>query len=412
MNRLSLDKSKNRLLFFDNIRYLMIIFVIVLHAAASYAITEWWYVYDAKANTIIFSFMMSFIDIFAMPVLFFIAGYFALPNIEKKGTIVFLKDKFTRLGIPWLICVIFVAPVMDYINHYTHGYVYSSLNYGQFWLQWLQRAIDFQTGFFTSPMQFNQFAYWFISLLLFFFIIFSLIYTLKKRLFPSVSFLSAKTHSAKTMLLIMLSAGLLCTVTGVLVAVIPFPYPDPWIIVGNILQFQLWRLFVYMIFFALGVWACGRGWFVKVNFPGQPVFWISICAVLCFGYVIITNHLMANMTDKRLFLTFVFVRSFLRVIFLIVFISFALRYWNRPHWINETLASNSYNIYLVHQPIVIVFQLLLVNLVDTSSFIKFGIVLFSSFFLSYATAQYALKYHPRLSVLGLLAIFLLMVIFV
>jgi hypothetical protein len=167
-----------------------------------------------------------------------------------------------------------------------------------------------------------------------------------------------------------------------------------------------------MIFFALDVWACGRGWFVKVNFPGHPVFWISICTILCFGYVIITNHLIANLTDKGLLLTFVFVRSFLQVIFLIVFTSFSLRYWNEPHWINETLASNAYNIYLVHQPIVIVFQLLLVNLAGTSSFIKFGTVLFSSFFLSYATAQYALKYHPRLSVSGLLLIFLLMVIFV
>jgi hypothetical protein len=127
---------------------------------------------------------------------------------------------------------------MDYINHYTHGYVYSSLNYGQFWLQWLQRATDFQTGFLTSPAQFSQFAYWFISLLLFFFIIFSLIYTLKKRLFPSVSFLSAKTHSAKTMLLIMLSAGLLCPVTVVLVAVIPFPYPDPGLLLATFFNFS------------------------------------------------------------------------------------------------------------------------------------------------------------------------------
>jgi hypothetical protein len=406
------ESSGNRILFLDNIRYLMVLFVIVLHAALSYTGIGWWIVYDPKTNTNIFTFIMWFIDTFAMPTLFFIAGYFALPNIEKKGTIVFLKDKFKRLGIPWLICVIFAAPVIDYINHYAHGY--SSLNYGQFWLQWLQRATDFQIGFLihTSPTQFHQFAYWFISLLLFFFIIFSLIYALKKRLFPSASFLSAKTHSAKTMLLIMFAVGLLCFVATMLVAAIPSPYPDPWFIVGNILQFQLWRLFMYMIYFALGVWACGRGWFAKVNFPGQPVYWISICTVLCFGLFIITNQSMANIADKRLLLTFMFIRSFLRVIFLIMLTSFALRYWNRPHWINQTLASNSYDIYLVHLPIVLVFQLLLVNLAGTSSFIKFGIVLFASFFLSYAITQYALKYHPCLSVLGFLTIFLLMVIFV
>jgi hypothetical protein len=182
------------------------------------------------------------------------------------------------------------------------------------------------------------------------------------------------------MLLIMLAVGVLCTAAGVLVTVIPFPYPDPWVFVGNILQFQLWRLFVYIIFFASGIWAYSRGWFVKVNFSGHPIFWISICTVLCFGYVVIAVDLMSNLTDKGLFLMFIFIRSFLRVTFLTVFTSFALRYWNRPHWINETLASNSYNIYLVHQPIVIVFQLLLVNLADTSSFIKFGMVFVSTFF--------------------------------
>jgi fucose 4-O-acetylase-like acetyltransferase len=412
MNQTPAYTQNQRVLFFDNIRYLMIIFVIVLHAAASYGINEWWYVYDPKEHKIIYSFVMSFIDTFAMPTLFFIAGYFALYKIEKTGMLDFIKSKIKRLAIPWFICIVFAAPVMDYINHHTHGYLYSSLNYRQFWLKWLQRAIDLQTGFYTSPAQFNQFAYWFISLLFFFFIIFSLIYAFKKWLFPSHSFLSEKTQSKSAIIVMMLSAGLLCTVAGALIAIIPFPYPDPWVILANVLQFQIWRLFVYMLFFALGVWAYGRGWFIKVNFPGHPVLWVFICAILCFVYVIVANHLLANITDKMFFLIFIFFRSFLRVIFLIVFISIAMRYWNRPHWINKTLASNSYNIYLIHQPIVIVFQLLLVSLVAVSSFIKFGIVLFFSFLFSYVIAEYAIKRHQLLSFMGLLVIFLLMVIFV
>jgi fucose 4-O-acetylase-like acetyltransferase len=32
-----------------------------------------------------------------MPVLFFVAGYFALPSMEKKGLWEFLKDKVRRL---------------------------------------------------------------------------------------------------------------------------------------------------------------------------------------------------------------------------------------------------------------------------------------------------------------------------
>jgi len=51
----------------------MIISVIVLHAAASYAITKWWYVYDAKDGEIILAIPTTVVDTFAMS------------SIEKKG---------------------------------------------------------------------------------------------------------------------------------------------------------------------------------------------------------------------------------------------------------------------------------------------------------------------------------------
>ncbi len=188
--------GENRLIFLDNVRFLMIFFVVVLHCAASYGINEWWYVYDPKECRLIFSYVMFFVDTFAMPMLF-IAGYFALPKIEQKGTFGFIKSKFVRLGIPWLICIVFIAPIIDFINHHTHGYNYSSLNYGQFWLEWLKRAIDFQFGFLTATEQFNQFVYWFISLLLFFFIVFALICALKKKDCSAGSFLPGKVSLGK-----------------------------------------------------------------------------------------------------------------------------------------------------------------------------------------------------------------------
>lgn len=403
--------GENRLIFLDNVRFLMIFFVVVLHCAASYGINEWWYVYDPKECRLIFSYVMFFVDTFAMPMLFFIAGYFALPKIEQKGTFGFIESKFVRLGIPWLICIVFIAPIIDFINHHTHGYTYSSLNYGQFWLEWLKRAIDFQFGFLTATEQFNQFVYWFISLLLFFFIVFALICALKKKIAPLVPFFQEKYHSDRTMLWVMVFAGLLSVIASLIITTIPYPCPYPWVLVGNVLQFQLWRLPVYVIFFALGVWAYGRGWFVRTNFPGPPFFWLSLCVVFSVCYVIFTNYYLANISDTRLFLVFIILVSFARVIFLIVFTSFALNYWNRPHQLSHALSANSYDIYLVHIPIVLIFQLLLTELTDVSSFIKFGIVLFFSFALSYAIGKYITNRSPLLSVFCLFMIFVLMVIF-
>jgi glucan biosynthesis protein C len=410
------ESSGNRILFLDNIRYLMIVFVVLFHAAVSYGTFGQWAVGDAVANIKFFDITVAIIDVFAMPVLFFIAGYFALPNIQKKGTGVFLKEKFIRLGIPWLIGVIFIVPIITYIVHYKHLCGKPLLTYGQFWINWMKTASDFHTGFwypmYPNIISFNQVAYWFISLLLFFFIIFGIIYTLKKRLFPSSS-IQEKTHSGKTMLLVMLFVGFLSIILSGLNTVFPYPYPDPWVVIASVLQFQTWRLSTYIIYFALGLYAFSRNWFVRDNnFPGHPLLWISICIILCFGLLAILSNLISNQTNIGLIIPYMFLRSFLRATFLIVFMSIAFRYWNRPHKISKTLAANSYNIYLVHLPIVVVLQLLLINLTGTSSLIKFGIVASLSFLMSYAISRYAIKPHPRLSIAAVVVIFLLMVIFV
>jgi glucans biosynthesis protein C len=339
-----------------------------------------------------------------------------------------------RLGIPWLVCVIFIVPIMTYIYHYRHLGEKSLLSYGQLWINWLKSASDFNTGFLFPNLftigklddpkiimwnfsSFNQTAYWFISLLLFFFIIFTIIYTLKKRFSPS-SDIKEKSHSGKTMLLVMLSVGLFNTIMSVIISRIPYNQPAPadWIVIAGVLQFQTGRLSIYIIYFALGIYAFSRKWFVRDNyFPGHPLLWISICVILWFGFLVILSNLLSNvsnLTNTRLIITFLSLRCFLLATFLIVFTSIAFRYWNRPHKINETLAANSYNIYLVHLPLVVVLQLLLVNLVGTSSLVKFGIVSSLSLLMSYAISRYAIKPHPRLSVAAVLVIFLLMVIFV
>lgn len=423
MNQALSELSENRILFLDNLRYLMVVFVVLLHAAASYGtFGRHWVVGDAVTSIKLFDMMLMIIDVFAMPVLFFIAGFFALPNIQKKGPGVFLKDKFMRLGIPWLVCIVFTVPIIVYIHQYKHLDGKQLLNYGQFWINWMKIVSDFPTGFW-SPMypnifNFNQTAYWFISLLLFFFIIFTIIYILKKRIWPCSS-IQEKTHSGKTMLLTMLSVWLLNIIMSVPVSRIPSPFPDPFVIIAGVLQFQTWRLSTYIIYFALGVYAFSRNWFAKDNnFPGHPLLWIAICIILCFGLglIVILSNLLSNMesiqTDSRLMITLMLLRSLLRETFLIVFASIAFRYWNRPNKINETLAANSYNVYLAHLPLVVALQLLLVNLAGTPSLIKFGIVSSLSLLVSYAISKYAIKPHPRLSIAAVVGIFLLMVIFV
>jgi glucan biosynthesis protein C len=116
-----MNTNQNRLIFFDNLRYLMVLLVLVFHSGASYgSIVAFWPYHDPNPTEVV-DLLLMILDVFMMSILFFIAGYFALPSLRKKGGRRFLGDRFKRLGIPWLVVTILVLPVLDYIHYYTQS---------------------------------------------------------------------------------------------------------------------------------------------------------------------------------------------------------------------------------------------------------------------------------------------------
>lgn len=92
----------NRVIFFDNLRFFLVLCVVLQHSSNAYSNLIWWPVADNDTSTIV-DWLRAFIDAFAMPLLFYIAGYFSLPAIQKKGVALFLKGKLKRPGIPGLL---------------------------------------------------------------------------------------------------------------------------------------------------------------------------------------------------------------------------------------------------------------------------------------------------------------------
>jgi glucans biosynthesis protein C len=70
------------------------------------------------------------LDVPIMPILFFLAGYFALRSLQKRGTWLFLKDKLVRIGIPWIFGALFLAPLITYMIYFSRGMPTSFL---EFW---------------------------------------------------------------------------------------------------------------------------------------------------------------------------------------------------------------------------------------------------------------------------------------
>jgi len=94
----------------------MMLLGLVRHAAVSYVPTvffEWPY-RDAQADMLAY-WLVVFIRVFHLPVFFAVAGFFAAYLIEARGTRDFLRHRWSRIGVPFLVAWPVLAITMFFI---------------------------------------------------------------------------------------------------------------------------------------------------------------------------------------------------------------------------------------------------------------------------------------------------------
>ena len=113
----------NRLYWLDNLRTSMIFLVILCHAGGVYESSgvwaSFWIVDDPSTNNL--SGLLNLIlDIFMMPTVFFVSGYLAPASLRSKTTWTFVKARFSRLMLPWIIAAVMLLPLYKIIvcNNY------------------------------------------------------------------------------------------------------------------------------------------------------------------------------------------------------------------------------------------------------------------------------------------------------
>ncbi|MBW2657841.1 MAG: acyltransferase family protein, partial [Deltaproteobacteria bacterium] len=136
------------------LRYLFVFGVVLQHASMAYIYSSWWPVADEPS--IFVGVFAGFFDCFLMPSLFFISGYFAIPSIGKKTISQFIKGKLRRLGIPWLVCTLFIGPILPLVYHYTRNGLILSSSYWRTWLAVMNNAIGFDVGILPPMRQVMQ----------------------------------------------------------------------------------------------------------------------------------------------------------------------------------------------------------------------------------------------------------------
>ena len=414
----------NRLIFFDNLRLLLVLCVVFQHASNAYnSRLIWWPVADETISNLA-EWVNAFIDAFAMPLLFYIAGYFAVPTMHKKGAVFFLKGKLKRLGAPWLICILTICPIVPLVYHYTRDNFILASAYWTMWLDLMRNAAEFDIGVIRSMntlMQNNQFYQrymWFLSLLVLFFFIFSVVYSVKKSWFYDAGrSLTREGSTVLSTLKILAVVGFLTFLSSsVMINVMFFLVPDlsnpePFFTLGNVIQFRPSRIFLFVIYFIFGILTFKKKWIERGRFPGHLPTWIISFGIILIAFFYARNLMMSGPEDlKKVFgpVLFWLCLNFLTITTLGLLASLALKYWNRPSAVNRSLASNSYNIYLAHYPFVIVFQLVLLTVPGMSGLLKFGIVSALSILCSYIACEFVIKPFPRTAAAVVFISFILM----
>jgi glucan biosynthesis protein C len=108
-----------RLAWVDNLRTLVIVLVVNMHACVTYSHVGDWYLKEGSEPPmpmkLAFLFWQGHLQSFFMGLLFFVSGVFAQRSLERRGPRSFLRERAFRLGLPSLLYMLVIHPFMVFV---------------------------------------------------------------------------------------------------------------------------------------------------------------------------------------------------------------------------------------------------------------------------------------------------------
>ncbi|HLO60158.1 MAG TPA: acyltransferase family protein [Bacteroidales bacterium] len=353
-----MDPQKSRLYFIDNLRWLMIIFVVLMHVNVTYSMLGgWYYIEKAKLDlfqNIYFGIYGSFTQAYFMGFLFFIAGYFVPASYDRKGFGQFVKERLIRLGIPTLLFMLLIHPVtIAILNHY--------LNWNMNMTDWYGKYIgtlDFLGS--TGPL-------WFALALL----IFAIVYALIRKFLNPVSFSNTTIKIANKHI-----AGI-----GILISVLTFLMRIPFPIGTNIMNMQLCFFSQYIVLFILGIYFFRKNLLLTLDYrQGMNWFRYTLIFGILFwlGMIVLGDSAHKGLEPFVGHLTLGNAAYSLWESFFCVGVCVGLIVWFREKFnaqgkTAKFLSDNAFGVYVFHTPILVLISMLMKD-VTLYPFLKYAIV--------------------------------------
>ncbi|MGA9072356.1 MAG: acyltransferase family protein [Terracidiphilus sp.] len=230
-----------RELYFDRLRTVMTVLVILHHTAITYGAIGGWFWREVKPSGAPSSQLLilfcSTNQAYFMGLFFLLAGYFTPASLERKGYARFLGDRFLRLGLPLLAFGLVLGPLTAAMVNVAQG--------DGFWacIRWLWRHKQFING----PL-------WFAQALL----IFSLAYCAWRAIFGS-----PLAESGRLSIAIPAPRWWLLSALGTGVAALGIRQFVPTGV--NVFGLQLGYFATYIVLFVVGIAAWRYDWLRQLN---------------------------------------------------------------------------------------------------------------------------------------------------
>ncbi len=361
----------SRLHFLDNLRTFLIFLVVLYHASIAFqpGFEDQWIVSDTmKSNAI--GLIGLYGDVFAMFLIFFISGYFIPITLKKYSVATFLKIKFTRTIIPWMLAVMTLIPLYKVIFLYSRSLPQEEW---QSYFHFFKRTGSDLSIWSNDPTQ--QWL-WFLPVLFLFQILY-LVLSKTKLLHVEITL--------KQAVLGVFILGLLYSLVISNLGLRGWTYTI-------LIDFQRERLLVYFLVFLLGS-LCYK---LKVFDSDQRNRKYLIIANVVLGlgitvFTVVALNLFLNIVypDRNYFIVsrivdvFAYYTSLLLTMlsFLYILLDLFRHKLNGTNSLMRLLNRNSYQVYIIHMVVIGAIALLIMKW-SAPVYVKFPILTIASYFTS------------------------------
>ncbi len=339
-----------RLHFLDNVRWSMIVLVLLVHSAVTYGPVGSWFYHDPlqldALSEAVLIIIPTYAQTFFMGLLFFVAGYFVPASLERKGPKRFLGDRAVRLGVPALLFMLVIAPITAL-------------------MMMGDMALSLLPSYLADPTRWDSGPLWFVIALLAFSVAYAAwaTYVGEPRLFRS---------APRNLAILVLVLAIIASTVAVRLF-----YP-----IGTaVWNMQLCFFPQYIAMFLLGTGAQRGGWLETLGRPTAKL-WLSVAAVmavLAFPLLFVTGGALDG--DIEAFagglrwqaISLVVIEEFMGV-----GLSLGLLVWFRERRnvkgrVDDMMSSNSFSVYVLHAPVLVGIALLLSS-TGLPALVRFGLL--------------------------------------